>query len=448
MLELRQRVDVDSLRRAFVKVVEHHDALRLRFKLTGDGWQQFNDKVETHEFFTEVDLKHLAGAEQRAALEAHAGGLQASLDLSVGPLLRVCYYGLGAAGARLLILIHHLAVDGVSWRILLEDVASGYEQAAAGKDEIRLAAKTTSYQEWAEQLWAYAQGDQVRKLAEYWRGVSARARQVKRLPVDEEGGENLVSAAGRVEVSLSRDETSALLSEVPAVYRTEINEVLLTALVMALGSWTGERRVLLELEGHGREEIGEGVDVTRTVGWFTSVYPVVLEVGAGAGVGEALKEVKEQVRGVRGRGLGWGLLRWLGEAEEISGLEAELSFNYLGLFDQLFSESSPFSLARESTGAERSLKARRRHLIEINAMVLGGELRISCGYSSAVHQQATIENLAHNYVEALRELIEHCGSNREGGYTPSDFPEFHWNQNDLDEISIAISESLEKVSSR
>ncbi len=448
MLELRQPVDVDSLRQAFVKVVEHHDALRLRFKLTGDGWQQFNDEVETHEFFTEVDLQHLAGAEQRTALEAHAGGLQASLDLSAGPLLRVCYYELGAAGARLLIVIHHLAVDGVSWRILLEDVVSGYEEAATGKDEIKLAAKTTSYQEWAEQLWAYAQGDEVAKQGEYWRGVSARARQVKRLPVDQEGGENLVSAAARVEVSLSREETSALLSEVPAVYRTEINEVLLTAVVMAVGSWTGERRVLLELEGHGREEIGEGVDVTRTMGWFTSVYPLVLEMDARAVAGEALKAVKEQVRGVRGRGLGWGLLRWLREAEEISGLEAELSFNYLGQFDQMFSESSPFSLARESTGAERSLKARRRHLIEINAMVIGGELRISWGYSSAVHKEATIENLAHNYVEALRKLIEHCGSNGQGGYTPSDFPEFHWNQNDLDEISIAISESLEKVSSR
>src|SRR5262249_10152962 len=181
--------------------------------------------------------------------------------------------------------------------------------------------------------------------------------------------------------------------------------------------------------------------------WFTTIYPVVLEVAAGAGAGEALKAVKEQVRGVRGRGLGWGLLQWLGEAEEI-GLKAELSFNYLGQFDQLFSASGPFRLGHESTGAERSLKAQRRRLIEINAMVIGGELRLSWGYSRAIHHQATIEKLAHHYVAALRKLIEHCGSNREGGYTPSDFPEFHWNQKDLDEISIAISESLDKVSSR
>ena len=446
MLELRQPIDVDSLHRAFVKVVDHHDALRLRFKLSGDEWQQFNDETETHEFFTTVDLKHVAGAEQRAALEAHAGELQASLELSAGPLLRVGYYDLGAAGARLLIVIHHLAVDGVSWRILLEDVASGYEQAAAGKDEIRLAAKTTSYREWAKQLLAYAQSDEVGKQGEYWRGVAARARQVKRLPVDHGPGGNLVSTAASVEVSLSREETSALLSELPAVYRTEINEVLLTALVTALGDWTGEWRVLVELEGHGREEIGEGVDVTRTVGWFTTVYPVVLEVGAGAGVGEALKVVKEQVRGVRGRGLGWGLLRWLRTPAEEMKVEAELSFNYLGQFDQMFSESSPFTIAAESAGAEQSLKARRRRLIEIDALVIEGRLRVTWGYSRAVHDQTTIEHLAHNYVDALQRLIEHAGAAQESEYTPSDFPEFRWNQADLDEMSLAISASLSKVS--
>jgi non-ribosomal peptide synthase protein (TIGR01720 family) len=255
-----------------------------------------------------------------------------------------------------------------------------------------------------------------------------------------------------VEVSLSREETAALLCEVPAVYRTQINEVLLTALVVGMRSWTGAGQVLVELEGHGREEIGAGVDVTRTVGWFTTQYPVLLEVGAEAEVGEALKQVKEQVRSVPGHGLGWGLLRWMREAGEggagTSELEAEgeLSFNYLGQLDQMFSESSPFSIAAESAGTERSLKASRRHLIEINAMVIGGKLRISWGYSSAIHHEATIENLANNYVEALRRLIEHSSSTQDSGYTPSDFPEFQWSQADIDEMSTAISASLKKAS--
>jgi amino acid adenylation domain-containing protein/non-ribosomal peptide synthase protein (TIGR01720 family) len=426
------RYTAEVLRQVMSAVVAQHDALRLRFTQSEDGWEQFNAAAEENNFFSVVDLRHLTGAEQTAALEADAAAQQASLNLSAGPLLRVCYYDLGAnTPARLLIIIHHLAVDGVSWRILLEDVASGCEQAAAGQAEMNLGAKTTSYKEWAERLREYARGDEVKEQGEYWARVARRARQVKRLPVDHEGGENTVSGARAVEVSLTQAETTALLSEVPAVYRTEINEVLLTALVTALGNWTGERRVLLELEGHGREEIGEGVDVTRTVGWFTTIYPVVLEVSAGAGEGEALKSVKEQVRGVRGRGLGWGLL---GEAEEITGVEAELGFNYLGQFDQMFSESSPFSLAAESTGAERSPRCRRRYLVDITGSVFEGRLHTSWTYNENVHRRETIEPVAEDFISALRNLIAHCQSPEAGGYTPSDFPDTELSQSELDEL--------------
>jgi non-ribosomal peptide synthase protein (TIGR01720 family) len=420
------------LRQTIKAVVAQHDALRLRFTQTADGaWEQFNAAAEANDFFSVVDLRHLGGAEQTAALEAHANELQASLNLSAGPLLRVCYYDLGeSTPARLLIIIHHLAVDGVSWRILLEDVASGCEQ-AAGHDEINLGAKTTSYKEWAERLREYAAGNEVKEQGEYWTEVARRGRQVKRLPVDDEGGANTVSGARAVEVSLTQAETTALLSEVPAVYRTEINEVLLTALVTALGNWTGERRVLLELEGHGREEIGEDVDVTRTVGWFTTIYPVVLEVSAGAGEGEALKSVKEQVRGVRGRRLGWGLL---GEAEEITGVEAELGFNYLGQFDQMFSESSPFSLAPESTGPERSPRSRRRYLVDITGSVFEGRLHTSWAYNENVHRRETIERVVEDFISALRNLIAHCQSPEAGGYTPSDFPDTDLSQNELDDL--------------
>jgi amino acid adenylation domain-containing protein/non-ribosomal peptide synthase protein (TIGR01720 family) len=438
------------LREAMKAVVAQHDALRLRFRQSGEGWEEFNAALEENDFFRLVDLRHFAGAEQAAALEADAARQQASLDLSAGPLLRVCYYELGGEEeARLLLVIHHLAVDGVSWRILLEDVASGCEQAAAGKDEISLGAKTTSYKEWAERLRAYAQGDEVRDQGEYWRGVAARARQLKRLPVDYEEGENTVGAARAVEVSLTREETTALLSEVPAVYRTEINEVLLTALVTALGRWTGERRVVVELEGHGREEIGEEVDVTRTVGWFTTFYPVLLEVDAGAGVGEALKAVKEQVRRVPERGLGWGLWRWLRETgEEGDGgseleAEAELSFNYLGQFDHMLGEGAAFVPAPESAGSERSPRGRRSHLLEIVGSVFDGRLQLSWTYDTDTHRRETIDAVAHWYMEALRNLIEHCRSPQAGGFTPSDFSKMKLSQEELDELVDDLSELVE-----
>jgi amino acid adenylation domain-containing protein/non-ribosomal peptide synthase protein (TIGR01720 family) len=444
MLQINEpRYTAEVLRQAMKAVVAQHDALRLRFTQSAEGWEEFNAAAEENDYFSVVDLRHLAEAEQVAALEADAAQQQSSLDLSAGPLLRVCYYDLGEdTPARLLIIIHHLGVDGVSWRILLEDLASACEQ-AAGKDEISLGTKTTSYKEWAERLRDYANGNEVKAQEEYWRGVTARARQVKLLPVDHQGGANTLSGARSVEVSLSREETSALLSEVPAVYRTEINEVLLTALVTALGSWTGERRVLVELEGHGREDIGEGVDVTRTVGWFTTVYPVVLEVGAGAGIGEALKEVKEQVRGVRGRGLGWGLLRWMRTPVEETKVDAELSFNYLGQFDQMFSASSPFSPAAESPGPERSPRSRRSYLLDITGSVFDGQLRMSWTYDTDTHRRETIEQVARSYMDTLRDLIAHCRSPQAGGFTPSDFSKMKFSQEELDDLVADLSELVE-----
>ncbi len=448
LLKARSPLDARALAEAVRHLVAHHDALRLRFEQTAAGWRQFNAAEEPHDFFSVVDLSQLPAGERSAEIERQAAALQASLRLSEGPLLRVCYFEMGGGEAgRLLLVIHHLAVDGVSWRVLLEDVAAGYEQAAGG-EAVRLGAKSTSYKAWAERLREYARGEEVGGQREYWRAVAARARRVPPLPVDAAGGENTAGSARAVEVSLSREETGALLTRVPEVYRTEINDALLTALVETIRKWTEAGEVLVEVEGHGREEIGEGIDVSRTVGWFTTHYPLVLEMAEGAGAGEALKAVKEQVRGVVGRGMGWGLLRWLREEEEAGEVaaEAEISFNYLGQFDQMFPDGSPFAIARESAGAERSPQSRRKHLIEINAMVVGGELRVSWGYDSATHHRATIESLADNYVAALRRIIEHCCSVAAGGYTPSDFAEFQWNQADLDEMSMAISESLDKAS--
>jgi non-ribosomal peptide synthase protein (TIGR01720 family) len=215
-------------------------------------------------------------------------------------------------------------------------------------------------------------------------------------------------------------------------------------LVEALRRWTGERRVLVEMEGHGREEIGGGVDVTRTVGWFTTVYPVLLEVGEGAGVGEALKQVKEQVRGVPGHGLGWGLLRWLREEErdELE-VEAELSFNYLGQFDQVLGEEAALAPARESAGPERSPRGRRRCLLDIVGTIFDGRLRMSFTYDANTHRRETIETLAQWFMEALRDLIQHCRSPQAGGFTPSDFSKMKVSQAELDELLADLGEFAE-----
>jgi non-ribosomal peptide synthase protein (TIGR01720 family) len=227
-------------------------------------------------------------------------------------------------------------------------------------------------------------------------------------------------------MSLTEEETGQLLRDVPKAYRTQINDVLLTALARAFQRWTGERSLLVDLESHGREALSEGVDVSRTVGWFTSAYPVCLELPSANGLGGSLKSVKEQLRRVPRSGAGYGMLRYLAGGEtgrELSSAPPpEISFNYLGQFDQSFARATAFSMANESHGQEHSPRGRRRNLLEFNGNVSGGQLHFTCVYGRSIHRRATIERLLREFAEELRALIDHCVAPDAGGFTPSDFP--------------------------
>jgi non-ribosomal peptide synthase protein (TIGR01720 family) len=239
-------------------------------------------------------------------------------------------------------------------------------------------------------------------------------------------------------VGLSPEETEALLREAPQAYHTQINDLLLAGLLLAFQEWSGQSALLVDLEGHGREGLFEGVDLSRTVGWFTSLFPVWLELGEGAGVGEALKGVKEQLRQVPERGIAYGLLRYLSGderlVEQLQGLaRAEVSFNYLGQFGA-GTEAGAGQEVSEARGHERSPKGQRAYLIEIDGLVSSGRLELSFSYGSKLHRRETVERLAQSYLEALRSLIAHCRSPEAGGYTPSDFADVSLSQDQLDSI--------------
>jgi amino acid adenylation domain-containing protein/non-ribosomal peptide synthase protein (TIGR01720 family) len=437
LLEIQQ-LDLALLEQAVQQLLLHHDALRLRFERTESGWQQLLASPDPMPF-TSVDFSALAEAEQGPAIEAAATELQTSLNLSTGPLMRVALFDLGAyVPRRLLLIIHHLIVDGVSWRILLEDLQTAYQQLSR-KETMQLPAKTTSFQHWSYRLREYAHSGQLQQR--YWLDQSRRHGGT-RLPVDYPGGNNTVASTQQISTSLSMEETQALLQEVPKAYNTQINDVLLTALVQAFAQWTGDRSLLVDLEGHGREKIFDDVDVSRTVGWFTTLFPVLLNLGEASHPGDALKVVKEQLRGIPNRGIGYGLLRYLRDDKIEETLEtlpqAEVIFNYLGQFDQTFSELSLFGLAQESSGPTRSLQGKRCHLLEINGLVSGGQLRLDWTYSKNLYRKATLESLAQSFVEALRSLIAHCQSPAAGGYTPSDFPDVDLSQGQLEKALAEI----------
>jgi non-ribosomal peptide synthase protein (TIGR01720 family) len=244
-----------------------------------------------------------------------------------------------------------------------------------------------------------------------------------------------------VAVSLSAEETQALLREVPQAYNTQINDALLTALTQAFSRWVGRGTLVVDLEGHGREPLSEEADLSRTIGWFTTIFPVYLDLDKISDPGSALKTIKEQLRRVPNHGIGYGLLRYWGREDTRGKLaslpQAQVGFNYLGRFDQQPGEDDGglFKLSSGSVGPMQSPRSRRAHLLDISSYVTNEGLTVNWIYSAAIHRRGTIEWLAQEYIEALRAIIAHCQSPEAGGYTPSDFALASLDEGDLSRLA-------------
>ena len=401
------------IERTFSVLLAHHDALRLRFVRTSDGWRQTNAAAIGAGFFTSTDLSDLSEPEQSRAIETLATSLQSSLDLSAGPLARVALFNLGGHKAqRLLIIVHHLAIDGMSWRILVEDFHTVYRQLQAG-EPVNLPPKTTSFRQWSERLTAHAQSNLARQELAYW--LAEPAAPFVPLPINYTEGSNFEASASVVTVSLGTEETEALLRDVPKFQNLRINDVLLAALAQTFAGWTGSRSLLVDLESHGREEIGPDLDVSRTVGWFTSISPVWLDLSEAQSLAEVLATVKEQLRRIPNRGIGYGLLRYLdadnSSARQLRALpKAQVSFNYLGQVDQMFTGTSLLGVLREPIGPVIAPSAPMPHLLYIAGIIFQGQLLIRFKYSSDSYRRSTIELLAQRFQSELQALIQHCRS--------------------------------------
>ncbi|MCA1681965.1 MAG: amino acid adenylation domain-containing protein [Actinobacteria bacterium] len=430
LVELTERLDEQVLRRALDAVVVHHDALRMRFEYVAGQWRQENMPVEPVDLLQRHDLSGVDSEEQACAIEKVVGEVRASFDLDTGPLLKAVLFELGVGRRQVLFLVvHHLVVDGVSWRILLEDLNAACRQAAIG-GIVQLRAKTTSFREWARRLSEHAATGGFDGEREYWSGVSQGCDPV--LPTDD-NGPNTVGSIRAVTMRLDPQETRALLQDVPGVYRTQVNDVLLAALGRVLARWTGRERVLIDLEGHGREDLFAGVDLSRTVGWFTTLFPVALEAPEDADLGGLLKSVKEQLRAVPSRGLGYGALRYLTQDSGLAEQAApHVSFNYLGQFDWSTGEDEGLFHAMRGLDSDAGPLATRTHVLDVVGSVEQQCLEFTWSYSENLHQYSTISALAQDMLAALREIVEYCARPGVGGRSPSDFPLARLDQSTVD----------------
>jgi amino acid adenylation domain-containing protein/non-ribosomal peptide synthase protein (TIGR01720 family) len=399
------------LAQALRHVTDRHDALRLRFVCQEGRWRQ-EVQVPTSDVPVEVqDLSDLAPAAREAAMQQAIAGFRSGLDLTRGPLMRAGLFRMGPdLPARLLLVIHQLAVDDFSWRILIEEFQTAYLQLARG-EPVRLPAKTASYVEWANQLAGYVRSGVAAASLTYWREALPPHHAVK-------PDANAAASIGEIAVSVDAALTQALLQDTSRAYNTRIEDLLLAALGLAVAEWTGMPRVLVDLEGRGREDYSGNIDVSRTVGWFTVLYPVWVEVDEDS-LAETLKSVKEQLRCVSPHGMNYGLLRYLSDESVLRQMEAlpeaSVIFSYLGQTDRAISGGAPWKRASEFV-------PHKRHPLEINSFVAGGCLQMRWVFRRDVHDEPTIRHLANRYTAKLEALIAHCTDPASRGFTPSDFP--------------------------
>ncbi|MGC5038557.1 non-ribosomal peptide synthase/polyketide synthase [Streptomyces sp. DT190] len=434
VVETGEDVDPRALNTALAALWTHHDALRARFTRAADGtWRQeysaadadLPELLRVHDL-SGHDAQAASEAEARLTHEAHTG-----FRLDTGPLIAARLFTGDSRPPRLLLTAHHLIVDGVSWRVLLEDLETAYRQARAG-EPVRLPQRTTSVREWARRLTARTGEADLAAQRAHWADVSRHCAEP--LPVDLDGG-NTVADLRAVTVRLDRRRTEDLLRKVPGVYRTRVDDVLLTALGRVLADWTGRRTVAVALEGHGREDqLFDDLDLSRTVGWFTSLFPVALDLPRGDW-GTALKAVKEQLRAVPDRGIGYGALRHLAGDERLAAAPLPgISFNYLGRFDWSAADAELVRAVPGGLDGAEDPAAPRPHLLDVVARVEDDHLEITWHYSGARHREETVAALAEGMLRSLEEIVAHCATPGAGGRTPSDFPLARLDQAAVDRV--------------
>ncbi|MEO1627225.1 MAG: condensation domain-containing protein, partial [Bacteroidota bacterium] len=376
----------------------------------------------------DLDFADRQGRSIADQITRHCSHCQKSLDIVNGPLLRAVFMTTPSSEVRnrLLLVVHHLLIDGVSWRILLTQLIEALKAVQMGRD-IQLGNKTTSYRQWQQGLASYALHPAIQAQRSYWKRTLERSQP---LPTDFGEALSLQKDVRTVQLFLSQAQTQLLLHRANAAYQTQVDDLLLTALVMVIASWSAQEELLIGLEGHGRESFDEQLDVSQTVGWFTNLYPVRLQLSTERSLDWQIKSIKEQIRAIPEKGRGYGLLR-----QSLPKKDLELVFNYLGQFDNVLGEEGDVQLASESVGPNLADTFPFSHKLLINASVMEGRLQISWSYSVKNYRAETIEQLATQQIEQLMDLVDHCVSKTTSISTPSDLGlAAHMSFEELDEF--------------
>lgn len=423
LLTLKRKVIPEQLRKVIYALIQHHDSLRLQYDMENDYLIYKSSSEQDLELY-QFDLSGLPPNEQADVLKSKAEKVKASLRFDNGLPIKAALFLMGEKENRLLLTAHHLVVDGISWRVLLEDFHH-LLQAVVDESLGTLPPKTHSIQVWSEAIHEYSQ-EQVLKHSSYWQRVVQNREDV--LTPDFPSGDDRLSVCTTLVRELPEEVTKELLGKANEAFRTQTNELLVASLAMAIKEKTDKNSMTLELEGHGREELFD-LDISRTVGWFTSIYPVNICL-PGKETGEILKHVKENLREIPNKGIDYGILVYL--ARQIKDQNQEsIRFNYMGEIDNHL-QTNLIGFADEDTGEDMCSSNRLSCLVDIVAMVIGKRLRIRVTYSTSKFNQDTMEMFTDTFVRKITEVVRFCTNREHADFTPSDFDTIQLSQGELD----------------
>lgn len=405
MLESNQPLNQIVLESALLALLSHHDNLRSVFR------DQSQEILTSHEAQLDFEVFEYSTTHQvEVAIEKQSNRRQLSIELEAGPLMKVALYQT-KKGSFVMITIHHLVVDAVSWHILLEDLESGYQQGIL-EQTIQLPQKTASIREWADELTVYGQEINQQELA-YWQEVVTKGQSLQMI----EASTNENAPLSQVTVKIGAELTRQLLFKTNQAYQTEINDLLLAAMGLAVRSWQGNKIICVELEGHGRQSLATPLSIDRTVGWFTSLYPIIVEVEDT--IATSIIAVKEMLRKVPNHGIGFGLIKYQ-QKNLIDPLQPTFGFNYLGQIDNQVQENGYFKRSEVTVGQMIAPENKFKTGLLLTASVVNKELTMTVDYNQAVFNERDIIAFSQLYETVLTDVIAHCSGQQISVTTPSD----------------------------
>jgi non-ribosomal peptide synthase protein (TIGR01720 family) len=426
MFDVPENLNTDILQKSIEYLIEHHDALRLRFKKSEGSWNAFVTEHAEVNAFTSIDLTGFSPVEMDSTIEAKSIELQTNQDLSKSGLFQTLFFKFGQEHQnKMLLIAHHLLVDNISWQILVSDLESIYGRLIRD-EEIALSPKTTSYPKWGNHLIELSKSGEFDDEIEFWKEQNYSEKIPidinSHLPINEKSIKTLA-------LIIDSAATENLLRNSNEAYHTKTEELLIAALMLGFEKWANIKSLCLGLEKHGRKY--NEIDLTNTVGWFTTYFPVSLKIEDGRNFKSSIISIKEKLRSIPNEGIGFGVLRYLKKLDGLT-LKPPVIFNFLGTQKPFV--SNVLGKGKFILKGARSPESERHHLLEINAFIEKGCLNFQISFSEKFHKPEIIQNFIELFEYELRQLIEHCSSHETSQYSPSDFPEANLSQDDFETL--------------